>query len=433
MKTINWSSGVDAERTRSRKLRLLVSAYACLPGQVSEGGMAWSYVWAAARRHEVWVITRTHFRESIERELAASPERNLNFIYYDLPAVVRWFKREGQPTQFYYYLWQLFAAWPARRLAATVDFDIAHHVTFAKYWAPSLLAFQKLPYVWGPVGGGESAPASFWANFGMRGTVYEVFRSVARWLADHDPMVRLTGRRCGLALGTTDETSERLRAVGARHVRTYHAIALATEEVEMLREVPLRQHGGCRFISIGRLLHWKGFDLGIEAFAKAGIDDSEYWIIGDGPESHRLKALAQRLGIADRVSFLGSQARPKTLERLGECDVLVHPSLHESGGIVCLEAMATGRPVICLDLGGPALQVTDEVGMRIPAGRRDQAVAGIAKAMTVLARDPDLRKKMGEAGRTRVAGREYSWDRKLEIYDSVYREVLDRSAADRRA
>jgi len=91
--------------------------------------------------------------------LAASPDRNLKFIYYDLPPIVRWFKREGQPTQFYYYLWQLFAARPARRLAATVDFDIAHHVTFAKYWAPSLLAFLKLPYCCGPVGGGESAPA----------------------------------------------------------------------------------------------------------------------------------------------------------------------------------------------------------------------------------------------------------------------------------
>jgi glycosyltransferase involved in cell wall biosynthesis len=365
--------------------------------------------------------------------LAASPDRNLKFIYYDLPSALRWFKREGQPTQVYYYLWQLFASRPARRLAATVNFDIAHHVTFAKYWAPSLLAFLKLPYVWGPVGGGESAPASFRTKFGARGTVYEICRSVARWMADHDPMVRLTGRRCGLALGTTDETSKRLRSIGARHVRTYHAIALATEEVEMLRDVPLRQHGGCRFISIGRLLHWKGFDLGIEAFAKADIEDSEYWIIGDGPESLRLKALAESLGIADRVRFLGGQARPKTLERLGECDVLVHPSLHESGGIVCLEAMATGRPVICLDLGGPALQVTDEVGMRIPAAQRDRAVDGIAGAMTVLARDSELRKKMGEAGRARVAGREYSWDRKLEIYEGAYREVLGRTAVERPA
>jgi glycosyltransferase involved in cell wall biosynthesis len=410
-----------------QRLKLLISAYACRPDQVSEAGMAWSYIRAATRHHDVWVITRAQFRQQIESELAARPIPNLNFIHYDLPRFLRIFKREGQPTQIYYYLWQLFAVSSARKLTAAIKFDIAHHVTFAKYWAPSLLSFLKLPFVWGPVGGGESAPLSFWRDFGTRGLIYESLRGLARWVAEHDPLVRRTARHCAMGLGTTVESAARLSYVGARNVRTCHAIALAREDVAMLYDLPLREDGGCRFISIGRLLHWKGFHLGIEAFAKAGIAGSEYWIVGDGPDGKRLKALASRLGVADKVKFWGRLQRNETLDRLSECDVLVHPSLHESGGMVCLEAMASARPVICLDLGGPALQVTDNVGVRVPAQQRHQAIQGIADAMAALAQDPERRKAMGEAGRARVASPEYSWDSKVAIYEGIYREVIDRS------
>jgi glycosyltransferase involved in cell wall biosynthesis len=83
--------------------------------------------------------------------------------------------------------------------------------------------------------------------------------------------------------------------------------------------------------------------------------------------------------------------------------------------------------VICLDLGGPALQVTDNVGVRVPAQQRHQAIQGIADAMAALAQDPERRKAMGEAGRARVASPEYSWDSKVAIYEGIYREVIDRS------
>jgi len=149
---------------------------------------------------------------------------------------------------------------------------------------------------------------------------------------------------------------------------------------------------------------------------------SEYWIIGDRPERAELQRLAHDLGVADKVHFLGAMPRVQVLERLSECDVLVHPSLHDSGGWVCLEAMAAGRPVICLDLGGPALQVTEETGFKTPAITPEQVVNDLAEAMLRLARDPELRKRMGEAARKRV-NEYFDWDKKGEwltdLYDSV--------------
>ena len=122
-------------------------------------------------------------------------------------------------------------------------------------------------------------------------------------------------------------------------------------------------------------MSWKGFHLGLQAFARTQHPDTEYWIVGAGPAERSLKALAHRLGIADRVLFLGHQPRSEVLQIVQQCDVLVHPSLHESGGAVCAEAMAAGRPVICLDLGGPGLQVTAETGIRSRHERQSRRFA----------------------------------------------------------
>jgi glycosyltransferase involved in cell wall biosynthesis len=190
-----------------------------------------------------------------------------------------------------------------------------------------------------------------------------------------------------------------------------------------LGRIAIARAGTVRFISMGRLLHWKGFHLGLKAFAAAAVPQSEYWIVGDGPERARLSDLVRRLNLTGRVRFWGSQKWPDALETLSACHVLVHPSLHDSGGFVCLEAMAAGKPVICLDLGGPAEQVTDLTGVKVMANNPEQAVSDLAGAMTALGTNPDLRHAMGEAGRERVRD-EYIWEKKGDRLDALYTSVL---------
>ena len=134
----------------------------------------------AARQHEVWVITRSNNRPGIEVELARNPSPNLRIAYFDLPHWGRWWKRKHRGVQVYYYLWQAGAYALARRLNMEIGFDVAHHVTFAKYWVPSFISMLPVPFVWGPVGGGESAPRAFWDGFGARGKTYERAREFAR-------------------------------------------------------------------------------------------------------------------------------------------------------------------------------------------------------------------------------------------------------------
>ena len=404
-----------------RRLKVLLSAYACEPGKGSEPGVGWNMAVHLARHHEVWVLTRANNRPAIEAGLAKNPVPGLHFVYHDLPPWARFWKRGQKGVQVYYYLWQLTAIPLVRRLHQEVGFDVVHHVTFVKYWAPSALAFLKgVPFVWGPVGGGESAPLPFWPTLGFRGILYEAARTLARALGELDPLVRLTARRAALALATTPETANRLRKLGAKRVEVLSEVALSEEEIDCLGKLPPPEPKPVRFLSVGRLLAWKGFHLGLMAFAQSGLEEAEYWIVGDGPERKRLEALARRLGVAHRVRFWGALPRAEVLRLLGQAHALVHPSLHDSGGWATIEAMAAGRPVICLDLGGPATQVTEETGFKVPARLPEQAVAEMGAAMLKVGCDYKMYLQIGEGARERVK-EEFHWIKRVQSLQMLYK------------
>lgn len=405
-----------------RRLKVLLSAYACEPGKGSEEGVGWNVAREIARFHDIWVLTRANNRSVIEAELARNPVPNLNFVYFDLPRWARWWKRGRREVQLYYYLWQIGAYFVALRLHREVTLDLVHHVTFVKYWAPSFLGRLPIPFLWGPVGGGESAPKSFWPSFGTRGFLYEGLREIARWLAEHDPFVLQTARRGTLVLATTQETATRLNRLGVGAVKVFSQLGLCEAELRMLSAVPPPPMTTIRFISVGNLLHFKGFHIGLAAFAQSRLSEAEYWIIGDGPERKRLERLAHNLGVAKQVFFLGKLPRTEVLNKLAECHVLVHPGLHDSGGWVCLEGMAAGRPVVCLDLGGPAVQVTEESGIKVTALLPEQTVRELATAMRRLAEDSDLRQRMGEAARRKVQN-VFSWKGKIAAISDIYEEI----------
>jgi glycosyltransferase involved in cell wall biosynthesis len=280
-----------------------------------------------------------------------------------------------------------------------------------------------VPFIWGPVGGAESAPRSFKPGLGFKGRLTEFVRETARKIAELDPRVRTVASRAALSIATTEETAERLRAMGATNVVKMPEAGLPREEIEALLKPEPPAGTPFTFISMARLLYWKGFHLGLAAFAEAKLPNARYLVVGDGPEMARLKADAQRLEIASQVDFAGRLPRSETMERLGRSHVLVHPSLHDSGGWVCLEAMASGRPVICLDLGGPATQVTDETGFRIRPGTPEQAIADLANAMRTLHNDDNIRRRMSEAGPGRVMS-VFCWDEKVRRMNAIYAELM---------
>jgi glycosyltransferase involved in cell wall biosynthesis len=411
-------------------MKILISAYSCEPGKGSEPGIGWNTAREVAKYHEVWVLTRPdESRKAIEEELARNPVPNLHFVYFTLPiwgGGWRW--GQSGAMQVHHYLWQIQAYFIARKLHREINFDVIHHVTFAKYCNPSFLSLLPVPFLWGPVAGGETAPKEFWGDFDLRAKAYETARDLSRFLGEIDPFVHLTAKNSTIIQATTEDTAKQLFKMGVSNVEITPAIGLPQKDIEILSQYPISDQLPIRFVSIGRLLHWKGFHLGLRAFKEANIPNAEYWILGDGPELERLEALSQKLEIAPRVKLWGRLSREETLNKLKDCHVLVHPSLHDSGGWVCLEAMAAGRPVICLDLGGPAVQVTEETGFKVSAINPEQSVQELAVAMTQLAKNSLLRLDMGKTAR-KLVSEKYSWQAAGERLSKIYKEIANQSTS----
>jgi glycosyltransferase involved in cell wall biosynthesis len=168
----------------------------------------------------------------------------------------------------------------------------------------------------------------------------------------------------------------------------------------------------------------KGHDTLLAAVAE--VPEAVFVLAGEGPERARLEALAERLGVGDRVRFLGR--RSDVPELLAVCDVFVLPSLYEGSSLAVLEAMAAGRPVVSSAIPG-----TDEL---IVDGRDGLLVApgdapALAAALRRLLADAGLRATLADAGRRRVEA-EFTRERMAERVTGVYEELLGSESGDGR-
>src|SRR5262249_61710485 len=150
-----------ARYAREGDVKILLSAFACEPHRGSEPEVGWKWALRVAQLgHEVWVLTRSDCRSALETEVMRLRENRLQFGYYDMREPIRWWGKRGRGLSLlvHYALWQWGAVRAARELHAREGFDRVHHVTFAGVRAPSFMGALGIPFILGPIAGGERAP-----------------------------------------------------------------------------------------------------------------------------------------------------------------------------------------------------------------------------------------------------------------------------------
>jgi glycosyltransferase involved in cell wall biosynthesis len=180
-----------------------------------------------------------------------------------------------------------------------------------------------------------------------------------------------------------------------------------------------REWQPARLLSVGRLVHQKGFDLAMRALA--GLKDLQWhWkIVGDGPLLPMLRSLADELGILDRITFTGWQTKEQLTEHYKQANLFVFPSRHEGMPNAVLEAMANGLPILASRIAGNEELVADGVtGMLIPS----ENVASLREALSRLINDVPLRERMGKASRRRVE-ESYAWESTARQYALLLKQV----------
>lgn len=177
-----------------------------------------------------------------------------------------------------------------------------------------------------------------------------------------------------------------------------------------------------RMLAVGRLNHQKGFDLLLQALARLPPErTAQVHIAGGGPEGERLRLLADRLGVQDRVQFLGEVANPFPL--YDWTDIVIAPSRFEGFPNVPLEAMCAGRAVIVADCKSGPREMSE--GGRFARLVPVEDVASLAQAMTEMAAQPDLVRTLGEQARQHVLSR-YSRQAVAPVYLAVFSDLCRR-------
>jgi glycosyltransferase involved in cell wall biosynthesis len=225
---------------------------------------------------------------------------------------------------------------------------------------------------------------------------------------------RLTSRRLAAHVAVSKSSArvvESLLEAPEGHVRTIYNGIETTDVAEPTRtasSVPLVG-------AVGRLVPEKGFDVYLEALQRLpGVSGV---LVGDGPERARIERLREELGLRDRVELAGWRADARAL--IGSFDVLVVPSRVEPLGIVALEGMSAGVPVVASRVGGLAEVVVDgETGVLVASDDADALANAIRYVL-----DPDVNRAMGEQGRI-VVRRSFSREEMARSFEDLYRSVL---------
>jgi glycosyltransferase involved in cell wall biosynthesis len=413
----------------SRRLKVLISAYACEPHKGSEPEVGWQWSLQMARFHDVTVLTRTNNREVIEKELELLRGKQPlpTFVYHEENPFLLEIKRNFRALKLYYLLWQRSAHEQIAELHRTHSFDLFHHVTFAAFRYPSAIWGHGAPCVWGPIGGIESIPIRLlpWSH------PKSLFREIARDfhnLIQSAPFHILPRRAQAttVTLASTPEMQNAFARLGFE-VRLMPTIGLKISELPFRPLQP--RNGPMKLLFVGNIITLKGVDLALHALSESQTE-ATLALVGDGDFLPAARELARKLKIENRVEFRGRIPRGDVLKLYSEFDVFIFPSLHDTGGYAVIEAMFNALPVICLDCGGPAVAVKENCGAKVSLGKRGEVITGLASAIRFY---DGNRKQLGEQGdqaREHILAN-YDWDKKGEQMNEVYQQAVTRGTVEK--
>jgi glycosyltransferase involved in cell wall biosynthesis len=403
-------------------MHILMTAYACHPSMGSEHGNGWNWpTHVAARGHEVTVLTTPASHDAVEAELHERPRPGLSFEYVPVPA---WPLRLGWTvgSALQYLLWQEAAAARAARLHAQRPFDLLHHVSYGSLLGGSRLHRVGPPVVFGPIGGGQTAPPAFARYFG-RYWRKEMLRTLLvrhGWCLSRAAVGTV---RTAVVLAANRETAALARRMGARRIEAMLDVGLPEDSFpEELPERPRRDR--LELLWVGRILPRKGLDLCLDVVERCAAElPVRLTIVGDDYPAQPVLDHERLRRLGDLVEWRGSLPWSDVAEAYRDADAFLFTSLRDSCGVQLLEAMTWGLPVITLDHQGAALLVPDEAGFKVPVTTPSATVAALVDAVGRLAKSEELRRRMGEAAF--AAARQFTWERRVEDMEGIYRRCVD--------
>jgi len=387
--------------------------------------MGWNFINQIAKSFRVIAITRENNLPAIEQyliEKGESHHANIEFVGYDLPKHLRFWKRGSFGSLPYFYLWQ--RTMPAFIKRKGFQFDLTHNLNFHNDWTPSFLWKLGKPLVWGPIGHHPQIPTTFLKPFGLKAILKDKLTwAVKKAFWQISPSLKKTAQKSDLVIAMNQSVKEVL-PIESKQLRIMPSVGTL-----WVAQTEQKSQDAFEVISVGRFVPLKGFDLTIKAFsafyhALPSVERAHVHLrlIGKGPLLDQMKEMVKSLNLEKVVSIVEWVEKAKLESYYRESNVFLFPS-HEGAGMVVAEAMSYGLPVVCLDNCGPGEFLNDESGIAVPYQAYDKTIQDLAAALQELYENKEKQQRFSEGARNRFE-QYFDWDAKGEELRKMYTGLL---------
>lgn len=389
------------------KLKIFISAYACEPGLGSEIGVGWHWVLEMSKYFDLWVLTRESNRHTIEPWIAEHTEfSDIHFLYFDLPKWARFWKKGLRGVRTYYNIWQFCTNRIVKRTMIDNRIKIFHHLTYGNaLWKVSSYG-QRQFFIWGPIGGLETIPKEYSKHYDRKSQIIESIRRLTVSLSKVNTGLRKRCAKADLILAKTEITRSLIPQKYAAKAILFTDVAA---DISNINTPAIKDNEFTEFITVGRLDAWRGFDLVIEALAKASKNNRQIHltIVGNGPDKRRLELLIKKYGLDKLVTLTGKVPMDTYKQLMERADAVINAALKEGAVTVSFDCMAMGKPLICLDTTGYTRYFTNEYAILIPQSGRETVISDLSKAILRLANKSE-RTDLGD--KARIASDKFTWE-----------------------
>jgi glycosyltransferase involved in cell wall biosynthesis len=394
--------------------KVLLSAFACDPSKGSEHGNGWNWaIGLAEKGFEVHCLTRINGENEIKKRSVNN--LNIKFHFIVLPYNLETLYTKGSLGIYtYYMLWQWLAYKKAKVLINEGDFKVAHHVTWGSIQMGSFLYKLKIPFVFGPAGGGQKAPPLFRKYFLNHWSSEVVRNIISKTLTTFNPGFKSMLRSAYSIIVSNHDTLTLAKENGAKNVLLSLDAALPSNFYPQLFVPKDLKEGNLKLLWIGRFLPRKGLLLLLDVMReiKAESKNITLTVVGDGEMKTAFLKRIDELDLNDCVFWKGSVPYEQVKVFYSSHDVFFFTSLRDSCPSQLIEAMAYGLPVITINLHGQSLIVNDLTGIRCDCTTPAMAIDSLKEAILTLYGNSKLVTSMSIEAYKFAKGQ--TWENKIE-------------------
>jgi len=407
-----------------KKIKILVSAYACAPNRGSEPGMGWRFVMGLANLHELHVIVeKRKWEQPINDFLSQNPKLIDSVTFYFIDKKRNKPLRKIWPPSYYWYYrkWQKDALKLAKQLDKKENFDLVHQLNMVGYREPGYLWKINKPFVWGPIGGLENSPWRFLPSLGLKGFIFYTGRNIINlWQRNFlSRPKKAVNRPNATLISATPNTSKIAKLIWGKDSHVICEVGsqntLKTNFKKRLESEPLK------IVWSGLHISRKNLPLLLKSLSKVNFK-FELHILGDGELNVTWKKLAYKLNISDNCIWHGWLDKTQVDKVYYNAHAFCITSISDLTSTVTLEALSFGLPIICLDHCGFSHVVNENCGIKINVSSPKNAIIEFSTALEKIYVNENLRQRLSHGALERA--KDFSWESKINRLNNIYNDLL---------